>query len=378
MQIIMNFPKEIESTSNITSQTQAQYKLSSTLEIPSTNDVLLGRAANVFHHSGNRRYRHIITMNLHRYKECRNRLDKMILIKEIAEEILDNGAVRFLRRVNSTGIKNRWKEVPFRTVQDKVSHAMRDGINKTIFPTADPIKISVSAPVPSTPSDATNSITLPTPAATLPQSQQGEMRKSIMGERRWEQQRQRTTTTNKDEALLLQQQLRLLNVELSMSLLNAKSNITRRSLGTLLPFPPPTLTAANTAPVQAANSIKRPPSRLGRIASSLIRASTSSLPSGSSSKGSTAKSRPMIGSNKNIRVSNISQPQKTLGPSPLDSNVHDLLASSKGKQYTSTIVEKLSKTATEEESDVAQRKLVHDALQKYQAKYVANSDSNIR
>lgn len=97
---------------------------------PSKDDVLLGRAANVFHHPGNRRYRHIIALNLRRYKEAKTRLDKMVLIRQVTEQVLDGGRVRFLRRDGKSG---EWSEVPFRTAQDKVSHALRDGINKPIF-----------------------------------------------------------------------------------------------------------------------------------------------------------------------------------------------------------------------------------------------------
>ncbi|KAI2501944.1 hypothetical protein MHU86_12497 [Fragilaria crotonensis] len=97
---------------------------------PTRNDVLLGRAATVFHHPGNCRYREIIAINLRRYKEAKTRLDKMVLIRQITEQILDDGRVRFLRHDNRS---DTWTEVPFRLIQDKVSHALRDGLNKSIF-----------------------------------------------------------------------------------------------------------------------------------------------------------------------------------------------------------------------------------------------------
>jgi hypothetical protein len=97
---------------------------------PTRNDVLLGRAAAVFHHPGNCRYREIIAINLRRYKEAKTRLDKMVLIRQVTEQILDDGRVRFLRHDLRT---DAWSEVPFRHVQDKVSHALRDGLNKSIF-----------------------------------------------------------------------------------------------------------------------------------------------------------------------------------------------------------------------------------------------------
>lgn len=84
----------------------------------------------MFHHPGNRRYRHVIALNLRRYKEAKTRLDKMVLIRQVTEQVLDNGRVKFLRKDGKSG---EWIEVPFRTAQDKVSHALRDGINKPVF-----------------------------------------------------------------------------------------------------------------------------------------------------------------------------------------------------------------------------------------------------
>lgn len=54
----------------------------------------------------------------------------MVLIRQITEQILDDGRVRFLRHDNRS---DTWTEVPFRLIQDKVSHALRDGLNKSIF-----------------------------------------------------------------------------------------------------------------------------------------------------------------------------------------------------------------------------------------------------
>jgi hypothetical protein len=106
------------------------------IDQPNPDDVLLGRNASIFHHPGNRRYRHIVALNLKRYKESKTRLDKMVLIREVTEQILDNGRVKFLRPSSGQSEQNqpqKWVEVPIRTAQDKVSHALRDGINKPIF-----------------------------------------------------------------------------------------------------------------------------------------------------------------------------------------------------------------------------------------------------
>lgn len=65
-------------------------------------------------------------MNIPLYKRAASKLDKMILIRKVTEQVMDCGRVRFLRLAQ----KKIWKEVSFRTAQDKVSHALRDGISK--------------------------------------------------------------------------------------------------------------------------------------------------------------------------------------------------------------------------------------------------------
>lgn len=47
----------------------------------------------------------------------------MIFIRQITKDILDDGRVKFWKIDKKSG---KWKEVDFRTVQDKVSHALRD------------------------------------------------------------------------------------------------------------------------------------------------------------------------------------------------------------------------------------------------------------
>eukprot|EP00547_Thalassionema_nitzschioides_P004652 CAMPEP_0194215076 /NCGR_PEP_ID=MMETSP0156-20130528/16604_1 /TAXON_ID=33649 /ORGANISM="Thalassionema nitzschioides, Strain L26-B" /LENGTH=112 /DNA_ID=CAMNT_0038943497 /DNA_START=55 /DNA_END=390 /DNA_ORIENTATION=+ len=90
---------------------------------PSQNDVLLGRASPVFNHPGNMRYRGIIKSNRQKYVECKTRLDKMILVRKITKDILDDGNVKFWKLDKTKGI---WTEVDVRACQDKVSHALRD------------------------------------------------------------------------------------------------------------------------------------------------------------------------------------------------------------------------------------------------------------
>eukprot|EP00547_Thalassionema_nitzschioides_P011422 CAMPEP_0194257886 /NCGR_PEP_ID=MMETSP0158-20130606/40073_1 /TAXON_ID=33649 /ORGANISM="Thalassionema nitzschioides, Strain L26-B" /LENGTH=205 /DNA_ID=CAMNT_0038997071 /DNA_START=216 /DNA_END=830 /DNA_ORIENTATION=+ len=106
---------------------------------PHPDDVLLGRKANAFNHPGNQRYRHLITQNLRKYSKCKTRLNKGILTEQVTSEIVDGGRVKFLRLQESCKKKKEggeiWKEVPYRTIQGKVAHALRDGVTKMTFPT---------------------------------------------------------------------------------------------------------------------------------------------------------------------------------------------------------------------------------------------------
>lgn len=90
---------------------------------PGPNDVLLGRASHIYNHPGNIRYRVIINSNQKKYHACKTRLDKMIFIRNLTKEMLDDGRVKFWRLNKKNG---EWKSVDFRTCQDKISHALRD------------------------------------------------------------------------------------------------------------------------------------------------------------------------------------------------------------------------------------------------------------
>jgi hypothetical protein len=61
---------------------------------PDKNDVLLGKADTVFQHPGNRRFRDLVAMNLKRYEDAKTS-DKMVLVRQGTEQVIDNGTVRF-------------------------------------------------------------------------------------------------------------------------------------------------------------------------------------------------------------------------------------------------------------------------------------------
>eukprot|EP00546_Thalassionema_frauenfeldii_P005252 CAMPEP_0178916556 /NCGR_PEP_ID=MMETSP0786-20121207/12716_1 /TAXON_ID=186022 /ORGANISM="Thalassionema frauenfeldii, Strain CCMP 1798" /LENGTH=422 /DNA_ID=CAMNT_0020589927 /DNA_START=62 /DNA_END=1330 /DNA_ORIENTATION=+ len=122
---------EIVNPSNINTEeapVSLEESSSSSEEQPKPNDVLLGRASHIYNHPGNIRYRSIIASNQRKYHSCTTRLDKMIFIRQITKDILEDGSVKFWK-MNKKGGGKLWKEVNFRTVQDKVSHALRDGKN---------------------------------------------------------------------------------------------------------------------------------------------------------------------------------------------------------------------------------------------------------
>lgn len=155
--------------------------------VPHEDDVLLGRAADIFHHPGNARYRHMITMNLHEFQQCQDKIDKLKFIKEITLQILDNGRVRFLKKIE----KYEWKEVSFRMAFTKVSHALRDGVKKTAFPTVKPMIQPTTqpkkTPMPARPTQPrlvtdSSSASVPVPflPAELERQQQGQLNPSAL------------------------------------------------------------------------------------------------------------------------------------------------------------------------------------------------------
>lgn len=99
------------------------------LIVPNPDDVLLGRTANVFHHRGNQRYRHLIMLSLPKFKKLESKSMKAVFKQQLTGEILDGGRVRFLRRDK----KGKWRSIPRAAVVEKVSHALRDGIAKSSF-----------------------------------------------------------------------------------------------------------------------------------------------------------------------------------------------------------------------------------------------------
>eukprot|EP00547_Thalassionema_nitzschioides_P002035 CAMPEP_0194206820 /NCGR_PEP_ID=MMETSP0156-20130528/5750_1 /TAXON_ID=33649 /ORGANISM="Thalassionema nitzschioides, Strain L26-B" /LENGTH=237 /DNA_ID=CAMNT_0038933439 /DNA_START=167 /DNA_END=880 /DNA_ORIENTATION=+ len=109
----------------------ANKKTSSSALVPNSGDVLLGRKANAFNHPGNQRYRHLITLSLPKYRKLlENKLLRSSFMKQLLNEILDGGRVRFLRLDNKSG---QCTQVPNRTAEEKVAHALRDGVSKATF-----------------------------------------------------------------------------------------------------------------------------------------------------------------------------------------------------------------------------------------------------
>eukprot|EP00546_Thalassionema_frauenfeldii_P009028 CAMPEP_0178915558 /NCGR_PEP_ID=MMETSP0786-20121207/12092_1 /TAXON_ID=186022 /ORGANISM="Thalassionema frauenfeldii, Strain CCMP 1798" /LENGTH=272 /DNA_ID=CAMNT_0020588679 /DNA_START=380 /DNA_END=1195 /DNA_ORIENTATION=+ len=87
------------------------------------SDVLMGRNFHVYNHPGNIRYRQIINSRHGAYHVLKSRLDKMLFIRQLANEILDDGRVRFVKFNKQT---RKWTQIDLKAIQDKVSHALRD------------------------------------------------------------------------------------------------------------------------------------------------------------------------------------------------------------------------------------------------------------
>eukprot|EP00547_Thalassionema_nitzschioides_P013136 CAMPEP_0194256752 /NCGR_PEP_ID=MMETSP0158-20130606/37480_1 /TAXON_ID=33649 /ORGANISM="Thalassionema nitzschioides, Strain L26-B" /LENGTH=162 /DNA_ID=CAMNT_0038995569 /DNA_START=1 /DNA_END=485 /DNA_ORIENTATION=+ len=68
----------------------------------------------------------------------------MIFIRQITKDILDDGNVKFWKTDKKSG---KWKLVDFRTVQDKVSHALRDS-KTSMSPCEDVMSAYIMKPKP--------------------------------------------------------------------------------------------------------------------------------------------------------------------------------------------------------------------------------------
>ena len=89
---------------------------------PTKRDVLLGRGAACWNHSGNKWFREIIAANLSKYETCKIRVEKMVIVSDIVKQIFDADG-RFLKKDLSS---DNWYTVDRKTAIEKTGHAIRD------------------------------------------------------------------------------------------------------------------------------------------------------------------------------------------------------------------------------------------------------------
>jgi len=96
--------------------------------VPSPKDVILGRGKGTFAHTGNRRFRLIIAMNLKKYVDAKTKADKSIIVASIVDRVREGSPINggFVKKDVKTG---RWMSIDEAVARDKVGHAMRDAVS---------------------------------------------------------------------------------------------------------------------------------------------------------------------------------------------------------------------------------------------------------
>lgn len=92
------------------------------------NDILCGRGKISFNHSGNRRFRHIISQSSDEYKAAGSKWEKSLVAAKLVSVIHSTGG-RFLKQKKSN--EDEWYELSSSECKSKVSHAIRDAIAAT-------------------------------------------------------------------------------------------------------------------------------------------------------------------------------------------------------------------------------------------------------
>jgi hypothetical protein len=102
-------------------------------------DVLCGRDKSCYNNVGNRRFRVLISLNLHRYLNCESRFDRSTMILSLSQELCESGtcSVRFFKRKNNKGAvtdddddSSSFIELDDKQIREKVGHALRDAASQ--------------------------------------------------------------------------------------------------------------------------------------------------------------------------------------------------------------------------------------------------------
>jgi hypothetical protein len=89
-------------------------------------DVLLGRNTTTWSHEGNRRFQRVITMMLDEYQAATDKASRNYMVSQVIAVIRQSGG-RFKKKNPHT---NQWEELSVDKVRTKVSHALRDGLDR--------------------------------------------------------------------------------------------------------------------------------------------------------------------------------------------------------------------------------------------------------
>lgn len=92
------------------------------------NDVLCGRGKTSFNHSGNIRFRHIISQAIDEYRAATSKWEKSLVAARLVSVIHSSGG-RFLKQKKDN--EDEWYELSSSESKSKVSHAIRDAIAAT-------------------------------------------------------------------------------------------------------------------------------------------------------------------------------------------------------------------------------------------------------
>ena len=92
------------------------------------NDVLCGRGKVSFNHSGNRRFRHIVSQAIDEYSKASSKWEKSLVAARLVSVIHSAGG-RFLKQKKDND--DEWYELSTSESKSKVSHAIRDAIAAT-------------------------------------------------------------------------------------------------------------------------------------------------------------------------------------------------------------------------------------------------------
>ena len=95
---------------------------------PSDKDVICARGKAAFSHVGNRRFRLVILMNLEKYHNAKNKVEKSIIVTSIVDLIREGSPVNggFVKKSAVTG---RWMSINDKLAREKVGHALRDALS---------------------------------------------------------------------------------------------------------------------------------------------------------------------------------------------------------------------------------------------------------